>query len=72
MWHAFRYLIAGRPKWDVAWFDLDVVPDPQGWLKARLGPLAGFERIPECRPLTNAEAMTFAHLRHPPPDKWVA
>ena len=26
-----------------AWFDLDLIPDPRGWLEARLGPLALYE-----------------------------
>jgi len=48
MWHAFRYLIAGRPKWDVAWFDLSIVPDPEAWLEEKLGPLEGLRTIIRC------------------------
>ena len=66
MWHPYRYLIAGRPKWDDAWFDLTLIPDPEAWLTEKLGALAGFEAVTECRPLSNAEAMTFAHIYRSP------
>jgi hypothetical protein len=71
MWTPFRYLIAGRPKWDVAWVDLGIVPNPRQWLEERLGPLAGFEAIPECRPMTSREAMAGGFLQKPAPDRWV-
>jgi hypothetical protein len=42
--HRVRYQHPGeRQKWRYAWCDPAVVPDPRGWLEARLGPLAGFE-----------------------------
>ena len=41
------YQLSGpKQKWKSAYFDLDVVPDPGGWLAARLGPLAGFKGPP--------------------------
>jgi hypothetical protein len=69
MWHAYRYLIAGRPMWDVAWFDLERQPDPKGWLEEKLGPLAGFERIENFRSFTTQEVVLGAHLRELPPEK---
>jgi hypothetical protein len=60
MWHPYRYLIAGRTKWEIAWFDLDLIPDPRAWLEKNLvpkaGPLIGCERVPGAA-LTGKEAM---------------
>jgi hypothetical protein len=61
MWHPYRYLIAGRSKWEIAWFDLNIMPDPRAFLEKNLvpkaGPLIGFEPVPGARPLSNKEAM---------------
>lgn len=72
LFHPFRYLIAGRPKWDIGWFDLKMHPDPRKWLEEKLGPLAGFEAIEGWPPVSGKAAVNGEHLRHPPPDKWVA
>ena len=64
MWYPYRYLIAGRSKWEVMWIDPDIMPDPRPFLEAKLvpkaGALIGFERAPGVRPLTNKEAMAMA------------
>lgn len=72
LFYPFRCLIAGRPKWDVIWFDLKMQPDPRGWLEEKLGPLAGFEAIEDWPPVDGKAAMAHEHLRNAPPDKWVA
>jgi hypothetical protein len=64
MWHPYRYLIAGRSKWEVMWVDPAIIPDPRRWLEENLvpkaGPLVGFEAVPGVRPLTNKQAMAMA------------
>jgi hypothetical protein len=47
--HRVRYHRAGpKRKWRTAWVDPAVVPDPRGWLEARLGPLSGYELVTIC------------------------
>ena len=41
MWYPYRYLIAGRSKWEVIWFDPDVVVDPRAYFEQKLAPKLG-------------------------------
>ena len=51
-WSRVRYQRAGaKQRWKEARFDPAVVPDPRGWLEARLAPLVGFEASAERRPI---------------------
>jgi hypothetical protein len=65
MWHAYRYLIVGRKKWEVMWVDPAIIPNPRVWLEVNLvpkaGPLLGVEPVPGVRPLTDKEAMAMAN-----------
>lgn len=59
MWYPYRYLIAGRSKWEVVWFDPSIIADPRAYFEQKiapkLGPLVGFEPVPEMRPKTGKE-----------------
>ena len=64
MWYAYRYLIAGRSKWEVIWFDPTVVTDPRAHFEQKLAPklgtLIGFEPVPELCPKTGKEIIALA------------
>jgi hypothetical protein len=64
MWHPYRYLIAGRTKWEVIWIDPSVVSDARAHFEEKLAPklgrLVGFEPVPELQPKTGREIVTLA------------